>query len=182
MEEGIQKYLGMQKAFYEREAGKWSLDNRDPVVGSYDQHNAFSEYDTKLFKEFDTTDKVALEYGCGPGRNLVKFHNRFKRIDGVDISQVNLDKAKTNLDRHGIISNLYLCDGKSIPVENETYDVVFSVICLQHIACYDIRFSIFKEAHRVLKTCGYFCFQMNYQSQRADVGDYLIKDEISIVE
>ena len=57
-------------------------------------------------------------------------------------------------------SNLYLCDGKSIPIDNDSYDVVFSVICLQHIACYDIRFSIFSNIKRVLKPDGYFCFQM----------------------
>lgn len=177
--EGTEKYLQMQRDFYEREAAKWSLDNRDPVVGSYDAHNSHSDYETKLFKDFDTTDKIALEYGCGPGRNLIRFHKRFKQIDGVDISMNNLLKAKENIvnfvknDETLVVNaNLYHCDGKSIPVENETYDVVFSVICLQHIACYDIRFSIFKEVHRVLKTNGHFCFQMNYQSWRQDVSDY----------
>lgn len=154
-------YLDMQRQQYETDAAKWSLTNRDPVVGSYDQHNAWVDYDLYLFKDFDTKGKVALEYGCGPGRNLIRYHDRFARIDGVDISQTNLDKARINLAAHGISEyNLYLCDGKSIPTNDETYDVVFSVICLQHICCHSIRYNIMKEAYRVLKPNGYFCFQM----------------------
>lgn len=157
----LQKYLNMQKSTYETQASFWELDNREPVVGSYDSHNNWDDYDNFLFKDFDTKQLIALEYGCGPGRNIVKFNKKFKRIDGVDIAQTNLDKAKINTNYNGIADvNFYLCDGKSIPTDNNLYDVVFSVICLQHIACYDIRFNIFSDVHRVLKPGGYFCFQM----------------------
>jgi ubiquinone/menaquinone biosynthesis C-methylase UbiE len=159
----IQKYINMQKSVYEQEANQWSLDNKDPVVGSYNDHNNWADYDTYLFRDVDTTGMIALEYGCGPGRNLIKFNNRFTRIDGVDIANNNLEKAKINLAHNNISNfNLYLCDGQSIPVNDELYDVVFSVICLQHIACYDVRFNIFKEIYRSLKPGGYFCFQMGY--------------------
>lgn len=173
-----EKYLNMQKSFYDAEAAKWSLKNKDPVVGSYKQHDAWPDYDEYLFKfnpvfNVETNDMVALEYGCGPGRNLIRFHNRFARIDGVDISQINLDKAEVNLADAGITDyNLYMCDGKSIPCEDETYDVVFSVICLQHIACHEIRFNIMKEIHRVLKPGGHFCFQMGYGGRGGNQAEY----------
>ena len=158
----VQKYLGMQKNFYENAASQWSITN-DTIVGTYFEHNSWEDYDKYLFKDFDTTDLIALEYGCGPGRNIIKFNNRFKRIDGVDIAQANIDKARQNLIDYNVeVSNLFSCDGESIPAPDQTYDVVFSVICMQHIACYDIRFNIFKEAHRVLKLNGYFCFQLGY--------------------
>ena len=157
----LQNYLNMQKSAYEYQASFWTLDNREPVVGSYDSHNNWDDYNIFLFKDFDTKGLIALEYGCGPGRNIVKFHERFEKIDGVDIAKTNLDKAKINVEHNGISnSNFYLCDGKSIPVKDDVYDVVFSVICFQHIACYDIRFSIFSDAYRVLKPGGHFCFQM----------------------
>jgi ubiquinone/menaquinone biosynthesis C-methylase UbiE len=159
----LQNYLNMQKAQYEYDASTWSLENRNPVVGSYDEHNNWSDYDTYLFKDFDTTGLVALEYGCGPGRNIIKFNDRFSQIDGVDIAANNIEKAKLNLTHNNIIgSNLYVCNGKSIPIADNTYDVVFSVICLQHIACYDIRFSIMSDIKRVLKPGGRFCFQMGF--------------------
>lgn len=159
-------YLIMQKNQYEVDASRWSLDNRDPVVGSYDAHNALKDYDTLLFK-FDTTNKVAIEYGCGPGRNLIRFNNRFVRIDGTDIAQTNLDKARINLMHHGIGNyNLFLCDGESYPIADSSYDVAFSVICLQHICCHTIRYNIMKDTHRILKLGGYFCFQMGFGGRR----------------
>lgn len=156
-------YLTMQRQQYENDAARWSLQNRDPVVGSYDAHNAWGDYDHYLFKDFDTTGKVALEYGCGPARNIIRFKDRFARVDGVDIAETNLKKAVENLTANGIRDyNLYHCDGKTIPVRDSIYDVVFSVICLQHIASHTIRQSIMKDVYRVLKPEGYFCFQMGY--------------------
>lgn len=157
-------YLQMQKSYYNEDASHWSLQSRDPVVGSYDQHNAFSDYDEFLFpKDLDTQNLTALEYGCGPARNLIRFHNKFKQIDGVDIAEINLDKAIINLQNSGISNYLlYLTDGKSIPAEDSSYDVVFSVICLQHICVHDIRMKIMEDVYRVLKPGGHFCFQMGY--------------------
>lgn len=157
-------YLSMQNEYYDEYASQWSLSFRDPVVGSYDAHNSWPDYDTFLFKDFDTTGLVALEYGCGPGRNLVKFSDRFARIDGVDISDVNIDKAKINLEHNGIHdSNLYVTSGDNLSmVEDNIYDVVFAVICFQHICSHEIRFNILEDIYRVLKPGGKLCFQMGY--------------------
>lgn len=157
-------YLSMQNEYYDEYASQWSLSFRDPVVGSYDAHNSWPDYDTFLFKDFDTTGLVALEYGCGPGRNLVKFSDRFARIDGVDISDVNIDKAKINLEYNGIHdSNLYVTSGDNLSmVEDNIYDVVFAVICFQHICSHEIRFNILEDIYRVLKPGGKLCFQMGY--------------------
>ena len=154
----------MQNKYYDQYAAIWSLQFKDPVVGSYDAHNEWEDYDTYLFKDFDTTDMVALDYGCGPGRNLVKFHNRFKRIDGVDISSINLEKSKVNLEYNNIdIPNLYHTSGDNLSmIEDNVYDVMFAVICFQHICVHEIRFNILKEAYRVLKPGGKLCFQMGY--------------------
>lgn len=157
-------YLNMQRSYYEEYADRWSLDYRDPVVGSYDAHNAWTDYNDFLFKRFDTTGLVALDYGCGPGRCIVKFHNRFARIDGVDIAQNNLDKAVINCKANNIpVPNLYLTEGDNLAmIDDEQYDVVYSVICLQHICSWTIRNNIFKEIYRVLKPGGKFCFQMGF--------------------
>lgn len=157
-------YLNMQHSYYDEYASQWSLNFRDPVVGSYDAHNAWSDYDEYLFKDFDTRNMIALEYGCGPGRNLVKFANRFQRIDGIDISQINLDKAKINLEHNGISSvNLFHTTGDNLSaVADEQYDCAFAVICFQHICSHQIRFSILQDIYRVLKPGGYLCFQMGY--------------------
>jgi len=156
-------YLNMQKVAYDKMAGNWQLNKKDPVVGSYDQHNNWKDYDLFLFKDIDTSGKVALEYGAGPGRNIVHMNNKFARIDGCDISQVNKNKAILNANHNGIRDfEYYVCDGKSIPCEDNLYDIVFSVICLQHICVHEIRNSIMEDIYRVLKPGGHFCWQMGY--------------------
>jgi SAM-dependent methyltransferase len=158
-----QDYLNMQKSYYDVEASKWNLTDKNPVVGSYHQHNEWDDYNEFLFKDFDTSNLIALEYGCGPARNLIRFNDRFKRIDGTDISQINIDKAIINLQDADISDyKLSVCDGKSIPFADNSYDVVFSVICLQHICCYSVRLSIMKDIYRVLKPSGHLCFQMGF--------------------
>jgi ubiquinone/menaquinone biosynthesis C-methylase UbiE len=159
------KYSEMQKRFYDSDASNWSITNRDPVVGSFDYHNNWADYDNFLFKDINTQDKIALEFGCGPGRNIVKFNNRFKRIDGVDISQINLDKAREWCKHNNIPNdfNLIVNNGKDIScIESNTYDVVFSTICFQHICVYNTRFSLLTDFYRVLKNGGNLCMQMGY--------------------
>jgi len=160
-----QKYLDMQLAYYDEFGKKWSLVEKDPVVGSYEKHNSWPHWEKLLFRDIETKKMLALEYGCGPGRNLIKFNNLFERIDGTDISKELLDKAKLNLDSRSLYNEkvkLIHGSGDDIPVENNQYDLVFSTICLQHIACYDIRLNIFKEIYRVLKPEGFFSFQMGF--------------------
>lgn len=170
----VETYLTMAKAQLEEEASRWSLENLDPVVGCYLWHNAWPDYDYYLFKNLNTKNLVALEYGCGPGRNIIRFSDRFKRVDGVDIAENNIYKARININHNlpNSNSNLYICDGKSIPLERNSYDVIFSVICLQHIACYDIRRAIFQDVFRVLKPGGNFCFQMRFGGYISQVANY----------
>lgn len=168
------KYTEMQKHAYENEANYWTPDNRDPVVGFFDQHNSWQDYDVYLFKGLDTSDKVALDFGCGPGRNIVKFANKFKQIDGIDIAQNNIDKAKiwTESNNLPFVPNLYVNSGVTIsPVPSDTYDVVFSTICMQHIAVHDIRISLLTDFYRVLKEGGSICIQMGY-GERPNSVDY----------
>ncbi len=154
----------MQNSYYDEYASKWSLEFRDPVVGSYDAHNNWSDYDNFLFKDFETSKLIAIEYGCGPGRNLVKFSDRFARVDGIDISDVNIEKARLNINANNIQEpNLYVTSGDNLSaVADESYDVVFAVICFQHICVHEIRFNIMKDIFRVLKPGGKLCFQMGY--------------------
>lgn len=159
-------YLHMQETYYEGQAARWSLDNKDPVVSWYDHHQAWTDYDTCLFRGFDTIGKIALDYGCGPGRSMIRYKDRFARVDGVDIAQGNLDKAALNVQFEGIpVPNLYKNNGRDLAgIADNTYDVVFSVICLQHICSHDIRINIMEEIFRVLKPGGYFCAQQGFGS------------------
>ena len=168
------KYTQMQLNVYNELASKWSEQNRNPVVGTFDGHNGWNDYE-HLFKRLNNqSELIGLDFACGPGRNIVKYNFRFKRLDGVDISPVNIEKAKKYTSPKGIKSNLYVSNGVDIDVvpPNE-YDFVMSTIALQHICVYDIRYSIMKDIHRVLKDGGVFTAQMGFGSPSpATVGYY----------
>lgn len=164
-EKKYQPYLNMQKRYYDKRGKIWSLEEKDLVVGNYENHNSWPHWEKLLFRNIDTSKMVALDYGCGPGRNLIKFNKLFARIDGTDISDELLQKAKLNLESQSLYNNeiqLIHSAGDNIPAPDNQYDFVFSTICLQHIACYSIRFNIFKEIHRVLKPGGILSFQMGF--------------------
>lgn len=158
------KYTKMQQNQYDKEAATWTVQNRDPVVGSFDKHNNWADYDEFLFKNVDTNGKLALDFGCGPGRNIVKFATRFQRIDGVDISDINLANAVIWCETSNVVApRLFKNNGVDLSdIESEYYDVVFSTICMQHICVHDIRFNLLKEFHGVLKPGGSICIQMGF--------------------
>jgi ubiquinone/menaquinone biosynthesis C-methylase UbiE len=166
----------MQKKQYQNEANAWNLSNLDPVVGSFHKHNNWDDYDF-LFKDFDNLEsKTVLDFGCGPGRNLVKFSNKFKGIDGVDICEKNLQNALLWLNYNKLDTKnhkLMLCNGVNLNcIVNDQYDIVMSTICMQHICVYDIRLSYLREFYRVLKPGGYVTIQMGYGSPSPDTVDY----------
>ena len=167
------KYTNMQRDYYSSTGEEWSYDNRDLIVGSFDQHNQWKDYEC-LLKGIESKDKVALDFGCGPGRAIVLYKDRFKRIDGADISESLLEKgAKYIKDNVKGLCHLYLVDGISLNgVKGGVYDVVFSTITLQHICVHEIRYNLMKEIYRVLKPEGWFTAQMGYGGKDHAVGYY----------
>ena len=170
------KYTIMQKTQYENNAKEWSIHNLSPVVGSFNQHNIWKDYEF-LFKDIENVEqKKCLDFGCGPGRNLVKYARKFKRIDGVDIAQKNLDNAAlwikhNNLDPQD--HTLFLCNGVDLNgIGDAEYDIVMSTICMQHICVYDIRLNYLQEFYRVLKDGGHITIQMGYGTPSPKTVDY----------
>jgi SAM-dependent methyltransferase len=159
----------MQKKWYEQAALRsvyTSNEKIDHVVGSYEKHNEWKDYDDYLMKYVDNDykNKIALDFGCGPCRNIIKYHNRFARIDGCDISPENLENGKKNLNFHKIsIPNLYSTNGDDLgDAQKNYYDFIFSTIALQHICVHEIRFSILKCMYNTLKNNGRISIQMGF--------------------
>lgn len=171
-----QEYARMQRNYYEGQADIWSLENKNPVVGSFDKHNEWKDYDLLVEGIENAGEKKCLDFGCGPGRNIVKFDKYFGQIDGVDIAQGNLDKAKVWIAENGTNpkADLILCNGYDLSnIDDASYDVIISTITLQHICVYSIRFNYFREFYRILKDNGYLRIQMGIgQSLRAKHGYY----------
>lgn len=84
----------------------------------------------ELFKEVDYKDKSVLEIGPGPGGNLKELAKlNPKKLMGADISQSMINIARQNVPK---FTELYKTDGKSLPFESNSVDIVYSVTVLQH--------------------------------------------------
>lgn len=163
-----QQYAQMQISQYERGARNSRVDagkmQDDHVVGSFDLHNQWPDHHEYLIRHSklgDTKSLVALDFACGPGRNIVLYKDRFQRIDGVDLSLANLKNAEKYTAAVPNPPKLYHCNGLDLSaVPSDTYDVVISTIAMQHICCHSIRFKYLQEFNRVLKKGGVLCIQM----------------------
>jgi len=163
----------MLKDFWAGEASRWSLGNKNPLVGWYAEHNADPNEEGLLFRGVPRGGH-ALEYGCGPGRNIIKFKELFAQIDGADISMEILEKVHVNLAEAGVpVPNLYHTNGHSLSYINPTsYDVIFSIICMQHIGCRAWRLELYQEFFRILRPSGFLTFQMGFGPGHVKSVDY----------
>ena len=113
------------------------------------------EEDRHLLQVFEPLKPCGnmLELGCGAGRMYRLLHDRCKQYIGVDFSQDMLNVAKTQLDRPQ--DKLILKDITTrLPFQDNSFDVVFFCVVLQHIVDqYKFAFAL-KEAKRVLKVGG----------------------------
>ena len=168
------KYTKMQKDYYDNEGitGNMNIEN-------HMRHNNNPDYWKILVS--DTLDpsfkeKIGLDFGCGCGRNVMNLIERFKRLDGVDISPELIETSKKNLLAlgHGSDKTLfYTCDGVSLScIDSNTYDFIMSTIVLQHICVYDIRYNYLKEFYRILKSGGMVSFQMGYGDGHSNARNY----------
>ena len=136
-------------------------------TSNHEEHNTNSDYWDILLSDLKDKEKwnnkVALDFACGRGRNVTNMLSLcdWKRVDGVDISNANIEYNKQDFKNQN--SEWYCNNGVDVSdlKENE-YDFIMSTIALQHIPVYDIRKSLITDLLRTLKSGGLFSFQMGY--------------------
>lgn len=135
------------------------------IVGNYDWHEAFP-YEKNLFLNnenrflVDPKESLAIDFACGPGRVVNRAGNfGFQRVDGIDISEYAIDYAR----RHFPDSTFYVSSGVDVgDVPDDTYDIAYSTIAIQHIPCKTIRQNILRGLYNCLKPGGYVSIQIAY--------------------
>jgi len=154
------QYTSMQKSFY--------LHVKDPIYGSEDRQNKFIG-NIHLFDGLKTKGKLALDFGCGLGRSIKLYSDKFKKIDGADINPDYIYKCEEVFPKN----KFYILNGISLlGVPSDEYDIVFSTITLQHIPVWTIRYNILEEIYRVLKKGGWITAQMGYGVNESAKGYY----------
>lgn len=103
----------------------------------------------KLFNEVDYLNKSVLEIGPGPGGNLKEvYKHKPSKLFGADISQSMIDIAKQNIPAD---VKLFKTDGITLPFEDDSVDIVYSVTVLQHNTDEKALSELMKEMARVSK-------------------------------
>lgn len=110
--------------------------------------------------------KVVLDYGCGPGHDMVGFasYSKPKKIIGIDLSASSLAEAEYRLNLHGIDFELIRLEENDtvLPFEDESIDYIHSSGVLHHT---NNPVAILKELNRVLKSDGSMRIMVyNYES------------------
>jgi len=128
------------------------------------EHNSNEDYWGVLLgglADKDFSNSKALDFGCGKGRNVTNLRGitNFSRVDGVDISQGNIDFCLETLPG----SMFYKNNGEDLlGLPSDEYDLVMSTIVLQHIPVYDIRRRLLEEVRRVMRIGGELRIQLGY--------------------
>lgn len=101
-------------------------------------------------------DKVIVDYGCGPGHDLVGFisYSRPARLVGMDVSGTSLSEAKARVDIHaGKVDLLRLDEDElRLPLPDASVDVIHSSGVLHHT---EDPGRILREFRRILKPGGF---------------------------
>jgi SAM-dependent methyltransferase len=156
-----QKYIEMQKSFYERDVPP------ETVVPNTEWNDKVPHETMLLYRNCDIrypifddfSDKVALDFACGPGRMVPRLAKFFARVDGVDISKVLVAAAK----ERNPASNFWVSTGDNLgdtPLSH--YDFIYSTVALQHIAVHSVRMSILRHMTTVLKPGGCVTLQFAF--------------------
>jgi ubiquinone/menaquinone biosynthesis C-methylase UbiE len=155
-----EEYIKMQKSFYD----DVRISSKD-IVGNYDWHENFPYETFLLYRNGDLRfpllknldGKVALDFGCGPGRMVGRMSRMFMRVDGVDISERLISEAAQTFPN----SNFWVSSGDNLgAAPTNGYDFVYSTIAIHHIAVHSVRMNILQEMSKVLKPEGCVTLQL----------------------
>jgi SAM-dependent methyltransferase len=102
-----------------------------------------------------------LDLGCGDGLTSFYFRRFFPGsfLFGLDVSGESISMSRK---RNIANSEFNVYDGRDIPHEPETFDIILMANVLHHITDDERKLQMIKECHRVVKSSGYlFIFEHN---------------------
>jgi len=105
----------------------------------------------------DTESLRVLDIGCGVGKTDAFVSPRVGTLCGVDVSAVSIERAR--VENPQVEYKIY--DGKTLPYEKASFDVVFLICVLHHVDPAE-RLALLRDARRVVRLGGaVFIFEHN---------------------
>ena len=104
----------------------------------------------------DDAARTIVEIGSGIGRMTAALTRRYGRVIATDIDPGFLERCRETVSRYGNVNRLETTvveGGRTLAVPNDTADVVFSYITLQHCPP-DVALDLVDEAIRILRPGG----------------------------
>lgn len=99
--------------------------------------NEMYPYSAELLPTAGADGLAVLDFGCGPGNDLVGFnhYSRPKRVVGVDVSPSSVAEARERLALHGFEAELICHDVQNgpLPLNDGSFDLVRAFGVLQHM-------------------------------------------------
>lgn len=108
----------------------------------------------KLMPVSNLDEKIILDYGCGPGNDLVGFgcYSKPKKLFGLDVSPTSLDQSKKRVAMHEIQADLIkITPGEQMPLSDASVDYIHCSGVLHHIKNPQ---AVLRDFKRVLKPDG----------------------------
>ncbi len=110
----------------------------DELEGSIKNDAYYGRYADIIKNRISKLENVSsiLELGCYCGFTLSILKKSFpgKMIFGCDLNADTLKYCKKNLDLMGAEPVLVRCDGMRLPFRDDSIDMIFTSMCLQHIS------------------------------------------------
>jgi len=163
--------MNKQKQLWEKLAKENSryYINSDKGKGITDEE--FRDSGLNDFIDFINNDKLIpldttiLEIGCGIGRMTEFMAYDWPEVIAVDISSEMIRQGGERLKKYSNIKFIET-DGETLPVDDNSVDVVFSYLVFQHMKTEEMVEKNFREAHRVLRPGGVFKVLLRTDQQK----------------
>lgn len=134
---------------------KESQETWDIIAKSFDKTRQKAWKECIDFIESLESSSVLLDACCGNGRHIIPFHQKFKKIIGLDLSSNLLKIVKTKLKQE-CIDNVELIHAnvEKIALESNSVGNIIFIAALHNIKRRENRIKSLKEIKRVLKKNG----------------------------
>lgn len=143
------------------------LSHPDKLGGRWDREAFFETGRREIGLVMDHLAKLgvdvqrerALDFGCGVGRVVQALADHFEAVDGVDITEGMVVRAR-ELNVHGERCHYHQNVRSDLSLfPNETFDLVYSTITLMHMDT-PLALGYIKEFARVVKPSGMVIFDI----------------------